>query len=130
MYLCAYQTIITYQEHKHKVITIQHFTCFCVLSGNIIDSSNDLFFLSRLPDFMSFDDERVMLCAFSGSFSATIDMLRDRRRPSLRVRSDMDPLSPRLLRASAVELGVVSSTPALSSLAPAICTYIITTLIH
>lgn len=86
-----------------------------------MDNSKDLFFLSRLPDLINFDDDRVILCAFSGSFNATIDMLRESRRPSLRVRSDMDPLSPRLLRPSAGEdTGVASSTPPLSSLAPAI----------
>lgn len=93
------------------------FTCLCVLSGSIRDSSKDLFFLSRLPDLISFEEVRVMLCAFSGNFNATMDMLRERRRPNLRVRNDIDPLNPRLRGSGA---GALSSTLTPSSLAPAI----------
>ncbi|CAH2239957.1 jg3387 [Pararge aegeria aegeria] len=57
-----------------------------------------------------------MLCAFSGSFSATMDMLRERRLPSLRVRKDIEPVSPRLR----VSCEGTSSTLTPSSLAPAI----------
>lgn len=58
-----------------------------------------------------------MLCAFSGNFSATIDILRDSRLPNFRVRSDIEPLSPRLRGSCADGL---SSTCTPSSLAPAI----------
>lgn len=98
---------------------LQNLTCFWVLSGSMMERSNDLFFLSLLACLINFVEDCLMLCAFSGSFRATIDMLRERRRPSLRVRRDMDPLRPRF-RPSVATVDPVSSIPPLSSLAPAI----------
>lgn len=88
----------------------------------MIESSKDLFFLSLVPDRINFEEERVMLWAFSGIFRATIDMLRESRRPSLRVRSDMELVKPRLrVSLSVAQLAVeFSSTPPPSSLSPAI----------
>ncbi|KAI8439405.1 hypothetical protein MSG28_013208 [Choristoneura fumiferana] len=80
----------------------------------MMERSNERFFLSRLPERISLEEERVMLCAFSGNLRATMDMLRESRRPSLRVRSDMDPLSPRLRPSGALLSSTSSPAPAIA----------------